>query len=87
VNQTAKVLGLDYYSLKERVEGKAPQSGSVRRSGRMPAFVELAPPVLAAPGQYVIELENAGGARMRLHLKGAAIADVVAIGRGFWEAK
>src|SRR5688500_2376288 len=44
LNRTARTLGLDYYSLKERLE-TAGYSGPPRRKAR-PAFVELVSPAL-----------------------------------------
>jgi hypothetical protein len=80
VSRTSTALGLDYYSLKERVEAAAapPQSGG-------PAFVELTPPVVVAR-QCRLELDNGSGATMRVHLVGYDAADVEALSRSFWNA-
>ena len=32
----------------------------------------------------IVELEDSGGAKMRLHLKGGAVPDVTALVRSFW---
>lgn len=79
LNQTARVLKLDYYSLKKHVE----------RCGRMQAaasapFVELPPMPLAS--ECVIEFEDGSGASMRIHWKGSDLPDVLALGRSFWHA-
>ena len=47
-------------------------------------FVELASPVQTASGECVLEVENADGAKMRMHLKGVAMPDLVALSRSFW---
>lgn len=87
VAQTAMTLKLDYYGLKKRVEAKASQAGARRASNPTPAFVELAASTLATPGECVIELENAEGARMRVHLKGGHVPDLVALSGSFWNAQ
>ena len=84
VSQTAVTLGLDYYGLKKRVEEKPPESTPARKSASTPAFVELASPSLAAPGECIVEFEDAEGARMRVHLKGGDSPDLLALGRSFW---
>ena len=80
INQTARALGLDYYSLKKRLDEKP----SELPSASTPAFVELASPSLTAPGECLVEFEDAAGARMRIHLKGSDTPDLIALGRSFW---
>ena len=72
---TARALKLDYYSLKKRMAGNPPAS----------PFVELpsSPLVLS---ECVIEWEDAAGARMRVHVKGQPLPDVLALSRDFWNA-
>ena len=84
VNQTANILRLDYYTLKKRVDAKASESPPVCTSASTPAFVELASPVLAAPGECVVDFKDAAGDRMRVHLKGGDLPDLIALGRSFW---
>lgn len=78
LNRVARVLKLDYYSLKKRVDrgsNVAPPS----------TFVELPSPPLVA-SECVIEWEDAAGARMRVHVKGQNLPDVLALSRSFWNA-
>ena len=82
LNRTASILGLDYYSLKKRVEARNSDSTSVP-----PAFIELSPPPLAAPRECVIEFEDHSGASMRVHLRGCEVPDLVALGRSFWSGE
>ncbi len=86
VCQTAATLLLDYYGLKKRLGAKASQPIPPGASGQMPAFVELAASTLTAPGECVIEFENANGSRMRVHLKGGPAPDLVALSGSFWNA-
>ena len=61
----ARGLRLDYYSLKKRLEaGRPPATGTPA-----PAFVEVLAGGPAAPADCVVEVENASGTRMRIHLK------------------
>ena len=81
INQTAKVLKLDYYSLKRHVDEQ------VAESETSAAFIELpAPPVVPA-SECLIELEDGAGASMRIHWKGTEIPDLLALGRSFWIAE
>lgn len=85
VSRTATALKLDYYSLKRRVSdlGTPPVLPTVATDGS--AFVELPASTLSAPAEYLIELENSQGDKMRILCKGMA-PDVVALSRGFWGA-
>jgi hypothetical protein len=81
VHRTASVLGLDYYSLKKRVEatqGQQDPTGS--------AFIEL-PPAVTAGRECVLEFEDGAGVSMRVHLRGYDAADLVAVGRSFRNAE
>ncbi len=71
---TARALKLDYYSLKKRVGGSPPAS----------TFVELPSSPLVSPPECVIEWEDAAGARMRVHVKGQPLPDLLALSRSFW---
>jgi len=79
LNRTARVLNLDYYGLKKRVDDA---SGLVE-----PSFIEL-PPTSPLPvmNECVIELEDDTGARMRFQLQGPNVPDLLALSRSFWNA-
>jgi hypothetical protein len=81
LSRTASALGLDYYSLKKRVEAAGQQPPS-----QSPAFVELPAPVVVAK-QALFELDNGAGATMRVQLLGYEAADVEALARRFWDAE
>jgi hypothetical protein len=78
LSHTATALGLDYYSLKKRVEAAAPQPPPCG-----PAFVELPPPVVVGK-QAHFELDDGAGATMRVQLLGYDAVDVEALARRFW---
>src|SRR5262245_25568095 len=81
ISRTATALGLDYYSLKKRVEtaGQQPPSPG-------PAFVELPAPLVVGK-QALFELDNGAGASMRVQLLGYEAADVEALARRFWDTE
>ena len=81
LSRTATALGLDYYSLRKRVEAAGQEPPS-----RSPAFVELPAPVVVAK-QALFELDNGAGATMRVQLLGYDAADVEALARRFWDAE
>jgi hypothetical protein len=83
VSKTAKALRLDYYGLKKRLES-TPEEGQpvTPRSGR--GFVEIPLGVPAAGSDYVLELKDVHGARLRVELKGASPAEVESLARAFW---
>ena len=93
IAHTAKTLRVNYTALKQRVTRGVTTAGSrpsVGGAGAVPAgeavarFVELASPVSAGACECTLELENAGGAKMRVHLQGVAMPDLAAISRSFW---
>lgn len=79
LNPTARVLKLDYYSLKKRVDEHSSLSPSS-------AFVELSSSPLSTSKECVIEWEDARGSRMRVELKGQNAPDLLALSRSFWNA-
>jgi len=77
VNATAQLLHLNHTALQKRVRARQESP-----RGRSPAaFVELVPPGLSP---CTIELENAQGAKMRIHLANPQALDWVALSRHFW---
>ncbi len=95
VNKTAQALRVDYYALKKRAEAAgflSPPplqriSDGKAMSADEPAlatFVELAPPASGGWVECILELEDACGAKMRVHLKGGQAPDVAALSRSFW---
>jgi len=78
INRTARALRLDYYSLKKRLPAAA---GSSQRAAE---FVEILPGGMpAGRSECLIEIEDPGGAKMRIRLQGGDLPDVVALTRAF----
>jgi len=98
IHRTARALRVDYYALKKRVESKAV---GATQSGRRPAatasrasatkgratFVELPAAAWPGSGECILELEDAGGAKLRVHLKGLGAPDLAALSRSFWQGE
>ena len=53
----------------------------------VPTFLELTPPGAACLAEYILELEDARGAKMRVHLKGVDMPDWAALCRDFWSTE
>lgn len=77
IHPTARALNLDYYSVKKRLAGADTPPATT--------FVELPSSPLVS-SECVIEWEDAAGARMRVHVKGQTLPDVLALSRSFWSA-
>ena len=91
IHRTSRALRLDYYALKERVEQQsvataAPATRAVadQRFPSVPAFLELTPLASIGSCECTLELENAAGAKMRVHLTNVAMPDLAALSRSFW---
>jgi hypothetical protein len=84
LHRTSRALRLDYYSLKERAEHGSAAAVDFDESFATPAFVELSPAPTVGRCECTVELENAGGAKMRVHLEGVAMPDLAALSRSFW---
>ncbi len=85
IHRAASTLRVDYYSLQKRVgEDAAASSPSTKHEAESAAtFVELPLPQTGS-GECILELEDGGGAKMRVHLKGVAAPDLAGLSRSFW---
>ena len=83
INQTAHTLGLKYNSLKKHLEGATPDAGD-RGKPKPPDFLELLPGGLTSPSpECTIEWEDGNGGKMRMHVKGIGVPDLVSFARMF----
>ena len=88
IHRTARTLRVNYYSLKKRVEeASAVTASRVPGEAAEATFLELPAPVWPGCGECTLELENAGGAKMRVHLKGVEAPDLPALSRSFWQVE
>ena len=77
-------------------DGEVPTDGRRRRKRKQVAaddmpeatvaapFIELVAPTPAGLCHCTLELENSGGAKMRIQLRSVAMPDLAAISRSFW---
>jgi hypothetical protein len=79
VSRTARTLRLNEQELRRRA-AKAGRATLGLSAGN--AFVEL-PIALGAPARYVVEMEGAGGARLRIEVHGEGRLDVESLARSF----
>lgn len=86
VSRTATTLRLDYYSLKRRLPDSFSPAVLASASDNPSAFVELPASAFSKSGDYVIDLENSHGAKMRIQCKGIT-PDLVALSRSFWSVE
>ena len=84
VSKTAQALRLDYYALKKRVESVAEKRPAVAPSSEV-KFLEI--PLGASTGrpECVLEFEDGRGARLRVELQGAALAQLETVARSLWD--
>ena len=78
LSTTARALGIDYGSLKKRLD--AAGAGGVPP----PAFVELPAARPTGLGACVIDLEAPRGGRMRIEMTGVTVADLVTLTQVAW---
>jgi hypothetical protein len=84
INRTARTLGLKYDSLKKHVEATAPGASGTAR----PEFMELLPrEMMPSSIECMIEWEESSGGKMRMHVKGASMADLASLARGLRDGR
>ena len=84
IHSTAKALGLDYNVLKRRLEKQSALSTTEAAAASGATFVELAASPRMGLSECLLELEDAEGAKMRIHVKGIEAADLAALSRSLW---
>jgi len=71
--------------------GRKASAPGPREIPGLAAFLEVGPLPSAWAGEWIVELEDGGGARMRVHVKGTeaierAASEMTALARSFWGA-
>ena len=82
INHVSRTLHLSYTTLKNRVKGQKPVPKKKELSS--PSFVELDWQGSYPASEYIIEMENAYGSKMRMSFKGQADLDLLELGKSFW---
>jgi len=83
MSRTAHTLRVNYNALKKRIDEAAAAPGGPEKNA-VTTFLELAPPTRVGSCDCTLELENASGAKMRIHLQGDETPDLAALSRSFW---
>jgi len=78
LSKTAVALKLNYEGLRKHVEQARVESPATA------PFVELSASSFPLASECMIEWEDGDGESMRMHLKGSAVPDVLALGNSFW---
>ncbi len=76
------------YSISDReavsADGPLTAMAPVKGGQAVATFLELTPPASGGSRECILELEDPGGAKMRVHLKGSEAPDLTALSRSFW---
>ena len=80
INQTSRVLKLDYYDLKNRVLA-SPRGRSLEPPSS--GFLEFDSSAAMFLTEWAIEMENGSGSRLRIGARGPSGPDVVGLCRAF----
>lgn len=83
LHRTARALRLNYYSLKKRLPAA---DGPPCRSPNKTTFVELLPPGASNFSVCTIEMENARGKKMKIHLSDLGSASLAVLTHSFWRS-
>jgi hypothetical protein len=86
ISRTAKTLRVNHHALKLRI-AEAAATAVEPEGGPVATFLELAPPTRTGACQCTLELEDACGAKMRVHLQSDEAPDLAALSRSFWELR
>ena len=72
---------------KVAAKKRAATAGKTRAGVAGATFLELPAPAWSGCGECTLELEDAGGAKMRVHLKGVEAPDLTALAQSFWRSE
>ena len=84
IHPTAKALGVDYYSLKKRLEKKPASRSKMAAPANGAKFVELSAAARTGIPECILEVEDVEGAKMRIQLKGIDAGDLATLSRSLW---
>ena len=87
ISHTAKTLRVNYNALRKRVEHQTAAVPRKPEENTVTTFLELASPTGVGSCQCTVELEDACGAKMRVHLQSVEVPDLASLSRSFWELR
>jgi hypothetical protein len=82
VSAVSAALRVEYYALKDRVEGARKVSGVAKPS--LPTFLELKSPMLGQSIGSQVELQDSSGNKMIVRLDSGVDLDLVSVMQVFW---
>jgi hypothetical protein len=85
VSRVARVLRLDYYGLKKRVQ--RPLESTLAQKRQAPSFVEVAFPSVRAVAQCTLKLEDPSGARLTVELPASNVGELAGIAKALWSGR
>lgn len=86
INQTARMLGLKYESLKKHLEAAPPGASGPGKAA--PEFLELLPrEMMPSSLECTVEWEEDDGGKLRMYVKGARPEDLVSLARGLRDGR
>jgi hypothetical protein len=85
VSRVARVLRLDYYGLRRRVQESL--SSTMVQKPPAPSFVEVEIPSVRAMAQCVLKLEDRSGKRLTVELPAGNVAEVAGIAGALWSQR
>jgi hypothetical protein len=85
VSRISAALGVEYYALKDRLEGM--QKRALGSPPNLPTFVELKPLAAGQPRGCLVELEDGCGRKMTLRWDAGHGVDPLALVQAFWRRR
>jgi hypothetical protein len=85
VSRVARVLRLDYYGLRRRVQESL--SSTMVQKPPTASFVEVEIPSVRAMAQCVVKLEDRSGKRLTVELPAGSVAEVAGIAGALWSRR
>jgi hypothetical protein len=84
ISRTANVLRVNYATLKKHIKPTSADASALPQEDATTTFVELPHSARVGSCQCMMELEDVGGAKMRVRLRSVEPLDLAAICRSFW---
>ena len=82
VNRASRALGLNHTALQAEVRKRT--NGPAREREAVPEFLSVPLPMAGGGPECIMEIENGQGAKLRIHLKGPATADLASLAGVLW---
>jgi hypothetical protein len=84
ISRTANVLRVNYATLKKHIRPTSAAANALPPEAANTTFIELPHSARVGSCQCMMELEDVGGAKMRVRLRSVELPDLAALSRSFW---